>query len=253
MFSLIDTHGHLQDPAFDEDREAVWHRAEEAGVGVVIPGYHLDSSRQAVALARQWEGAWALVGMHPHEVEAAPAGWLEALEALIDDPAVIGVGEIGLDYYREISPRALQQSAFMAQLELARRRALPVAVHSRDAEEDTLALMAEGGVLGVLHSFSGGQDMARQALDLGWYLSFSGMLTFKNAGPLREVCTWTPLDRILVETDAPYLAPVPKRGRRNEPQYVVHTAAMVASLKNLPLEEVNAQLVANTRQAFSRL
>jgi TatD DNase family protein len=250
---LIDSHGHLQDPAFDVDREAVYARAREAGVGVIIPGYSVASSAMAVELTRHWAGTWALVGVHPHEVEGSEADWSERLVAWLDDPRVVGIGEIGLDYYRDLSPRPLQREAFARQLDLARRAGLPVSVHSRAAEADTLAMLREAGVHGVLHCFTGSRDMARALIDLGFYISFAGVLTFRNADALRAVAALVPLDRLLVETDAPYMAPVPRRGHRNEPAWVVHTAEMLAGIKKMPAQEVFAQLMANSRQAFSRL
>jgi TatD DNase family protein len=251
---LVDSHSHLQDPAFDKDRDVVWQRAHEAGIGVVIPGWSEPSSEAAVALAERWPAAWAAVGIHPHEAGA----WSDASYARIAEwtrhPRVVAVGEIGLDYYRDLSPRALQRRVFLAQLELARDAGLPVSVHSREAEEDTIGCLREvPGVRGVLHCFTGSESMARRLLDAGFYLSFAGPLTFVSGEHLRAIARWLPLDRILVETDAPYMAPVPYRGRRNEPAWVVETARMLARVKNLPEKEVFAQIVANSKALFDRL
>lgn len=252
--TLWDTHGHLQDPAFDEDRDAAYERAHEAGIGVIIPGYTLASSEAAVALAHRWPGAWAQVGVHPHEVANLPADWLEQLAGWAGDPRVVAIGEIGLDYYRHLAPAPAQRAAFEAQLALARSMALPVAVHCRAAWDDTVAaIRAVPGVQGVLHCFTGDRDEARAALDLGFYLSFAGPVTFKAADTLREVVRWAPRERLLVETDAPYMAPVPHRGRRNEPRWVEETAARVVSEQGMSREEGFLALVANTLLAFTRL
>jgi len=251
---LVDSHGHLQDPAFDADREAVYERAASRGIGVVIPGYTVESSEQAVALAHHWPLAWAQVGVHPHEVADVPVDWLDRLEALAGAERVVAIGEIGLDYYRDLSPRVRQQEAFLAQLELARRLQLPVAVHSRDALADTLAcLKAVPGTIGVLHCFTGDKAMAAQLLDLGFYLSFAGPVTFRSGEPLREVVKWAPWDRVLVETDAPYMAPVPHRGHRNEPSWVEDTARQVVALGGRDQEAGFLSLVSNTMQAFARI
>lgn len=251
---LIDSHCHLQDPAFDADRQEVYQRAREAEVSLIIPGYSLESSQAAVQLTRRFKSTWAQVGIHPHEVRNLPDAWLTELDHLANDERVVAVGEIGLDYYRDLSPRALQRQAFEAQLAFAVRRQLPVSVHSRDAEADTVAMLrAARGVSGVLHCFTGSRQMAEALLELGFYLSFAGPVTFKNGQALRDLVRWAPLDRLLVETDAPYMAPTPMRGRRNEPQWVVYTARAIADEINRSPIEVNQILVSNTIKAFSRL
>ncbi|MCL8208362.1 MAG: TatD family hydrolase [Actinomycetia bacterium] len=251
---LVDSHGHLQDPAFDADRDLVWQRAVAAGVGVVIPGYSEASSRDAVALAERWPTAWAAVGIHPHEAGEWSETCRRAIAEWARHPRVVAIGEIGLDYYRDLSPRPLQRAVFLEQLALARAAGLPVSVHSRDAEEDTLGCLGEvPEVAGVLHCFTGSERMARRLLDRGFYLSFAGPLTFRNGQHLRDIARWVPLDRVLVETDAPYMAPVPYRGRRNEPAWVVHTARVLAQVKNLPEKEVFDQIVANTHALFFRV
>lgn len=251
---LIDSHCHLQDPAFDADRQEVYRRARAAGVSLIIPGYSLASSHAAVQLTRRLPSTWAQVGIHPHEARDLPDNWLPALDELANDERVVAIGEIGLDYYRDCSPRALQRQIFEAQLDLAVRRQLPVSVHSRDAEADTVAMLrAAGGVSGVLHCFTGSRQMAEALLELGFYLSFAGPVTFKNGQALRDLVRGVPVHRLLVETDAPYMAPVPMRGHRNEPQWVVYTACAIAHEINRPPKEVNKILVSNTIQAFSRL
>ncbi len=250
---LWDTHGHLQDPAFDADREAVHQRAADRGIGVIIPGYTLESSQAAVALADRWPGTWAQVGVHPHETEGLPADWLEQLAEWARHPRVVAIGEIGLDYYRDLAPRAAQREVLSAQLVLARSLHLPVAIHCREAWADVAAAIREvPGTEGVLHCFTGSRDQARTLLDLGFYLSFAGPVTFRSGDALREVVRWAPANRLLVETDAPYMAPVPHRGRRNEPRWVENTAVRVVQERGQSLEEGFLALAANTLQAFSR-
>jgi TatD DNase family protein len=251
---LWDTHGHLQDPAFDGDREDAYARTAAAQIGVIIPGYSLASSEAARALAARWPLARAQVGVHPHEVAHLPDDWLEQLERWAGDPAVVAVGEIGLDYYRDLSPRPDQRRAFDAQLRLARRLDLPVAVHVRDAFEDAIeAIRSVSGVRGVLHCFTGDRSHARALLDLGFYLSFAGPVTFRSGESLRDVVRWAPRDRVLVETDSPYMAPVPHRGHRNEPRWVEDTAAVVVDLMGLAQDTGFPLLVHNTERAFDRL
>lgn len=251
---LWDTHGHLQDPAFDEDREAAYQRAAERGIGVIIPGYTLESSRAALALAERWPGAWAQVGVHPHETDGLPADWLEQLAGWARHPRVAAIGEIGLDYYHDLAPRAAQRAALGAQLGLARSMHLPVAIHCREAWADVVAAIREvPGTEGVLHCFTGNREQARPLLDLGFFLSFAGPVTFSSGDTIREVVRWAPGDRVLVETDAPYMAPVPHRGHRNEPRWVEDTAMRVVRERGQSPEEGFLALVANTMQAFSRL
>lgn len=247
----IDSHCHLQDPAFAADRDARYQEAVDAGVAMIIPGYSLRSSQEAVDLARRWGWARALVGVHPHDSAEAAGPWLEQLQAWCGEPLVVGIGEIGLDYYRDLAPRDRQREAFAQQLALARGLHLPVSVHAREAWDDLLALVRESGWRrGVLHCFTGTREHAAALLDWGFYLSFAGPITFRRADALREVVRWAPLDRILVETDAPYMAPHPHRGHVNRPLWVRHTAEMVAATKNLPSKEVFRRLVSNTCELF---
>lgn len=251
---LFDTHCHLQDPAFDEDREAVYRAAVDAGISVLIPGYSLASSKAAVTLARSWPEAWAMVGVHPHDAADLPSPWLDRLSESARDPRVVAIGEIGLDYYRDLSPRPLQLATFQAQLDLAVQLRLPVSVHSRDAEADTVACIRASGIHeGVMHCFVGSYDTARQLLDLGFYISVAGPVTFKNGQAIRDLVQKLPIDRLLVETDAPYMAPVPHRGHRNQPQWVVKTAEEVAVAKNMDPKEAFPIFVSNTYNAFRRL
>jgi len=231
---LIDSHTHLYDPVFDADRDDVIRRAREAGISAVISiGCDLETSRRAVDLADRYEMIYATVGVHPHEVKHLDDAGLAELQKLAAHKKVVGYGEIGLDYYYLHSPKETQQRQFRRQIGLAKELGLPIVVHSRDAKSDTLAILKEEGaetVGGVMHCFTGDLEMARTAIRMNFYISFSGVLTFANAGALREVARALPLERILVETDCPYLSPVPNRGRRNEPAYIRHTADALARL-----------------------
>ena len=231
---VIDSHTHLYDPVFDADRDDVIRRAHDAGLAALISiGCDLVTSRQAVELADRHEMIYATLGVHPHEVKHLDDITLTKLQELAAHKKVVGYGEIGLDYYYLHSPKETQQRAFRLQIGLAKTLGLPIVVHSRDAKSDTLAILNEEGaesVGGVMHCFTGDLEMARAAIEMNFYISFSGVLTFANAGALREVARKLPLERMLVETDCPYLSPVPNRGRRNEPAYVRHTVDALAGL-----------------------
>lgn len=255
---LIDTHTHLDDARYDGDRDAMIERARGAGVGTLVTiGCDLVTSRAAVALADRYPFIYATVGAHPHEVKHIVPGWYEELRELATHPKVVGYGEIGLDYHYDHSPRDTQQARFREQIRLARALDLPVVIHTREAQEDTVAILKEeraGEVGGVFHCFSGDAWLAKDALDLGFYLSFSGVITFQNAAMLREIVRTVPLDRILVETDCPYLTPVPHRGRRNEPAHVRLVAEKIAEIKGpieaIGLEEVGRITSENARRLF---
>jgi TatD DNase family protein len=231
---LIDSHTHLYDPAFDADRDEVMRRARDAGVRAAVSiGCDLDTSRRAVELADRTEMVYATIGVHPHEVRHMDDTTLAQLRIMAGHEKVVGYGEIGLDYYYLHSPKETQQQQFRLQIKLAKTLGLPIVVHSRDAKEDTLAILNEegaGAVGGVLHCFTGDIETARAAIEMNFYISFSGVLTFANARALREVARALPLDRVMIETDCPYLAPVPHRGRRNEPAYIRLTARTLAEL-----------------------
>lgn len=255
-FELIDTHTHLNDAKFAKDCESVIARAREAGVTRMINmGDTLASSEQAVTLAEAHEGLYAGVGIHPEEAFEMTAREDDILAAWAAKPEVVAIGEIGLDYYWEKDPdkRRLQQRIFIRQLDLARQLHLPVCIHDRDAHGDTLAILKrEGrGIRGVLHCYSGSLEMARELLKLGWYLGVDGPLTFKNAAKLPEIVRAMPLERLLVETDAPYMAPVPMRGKRNEPSFVRFVAAKVAELRGLSLEEVARVTTRNAENLYT--
>ena len=250
---LVDTHTHLEDPQFDSDRPAVLQRAAEAGVAWMVDvGADLASSRRAVALAAAQPHVWAAVGVHPHEAATVTPAALAELRALADNPRVVAIGEIGLDYYRDLSPRPQQQDAFVAQLALARELGLPVIVHSRDAHQETLAILrrAGGGLRGVMHCFSGDLAIAGDILDLELYIGIAGPVTYPKARVLAEVARQLPLERLLLETDCPYLAPQAHRGRRNEPAYVRLIAERVAEMRGLSVEEIGQATSENACALF---
>ena len=251
---LVDSHCHLDFDVFDDDREDMIARAAEAGVGTLVTiCTHLSKFDDVRAIAASHENIWCSVGIHPHQVTDEGIAPAERLIDLAADPLVVGIGETGLDYYYDNSPRDEQRANFRSHIEAARETGLPLIVHTRDADEDTTAILVEaagqGNFRGVLHCFSAGPDLAETALDLGFYISLSGIVTFRNAGDLREIARDVPLDRLLVETDSPFLAPIPNRGKRNEPAFVVHTARAVAELKGID-EPVFAQA---TTENFFRL
>jgi TatD DNase family protein len=254
--TLLDTHAHLDDPQFNGDLAPVLDRARAAGVaGVVAVAITAPSSRACLELARAHPGVFAAAGIHPNSAaEAGPGDW-DAVAALAADPQVAAVGETGLDRHRDFTPFAVQEDYFARHLALGRRLQKPVVIHCREAEADVLRMLREdfdrhGPVRGVMHSFTGDRSLAEACLAMGLYLSFAGMLTYKNAGALREVAAGLPPDRLLVETDSPYLAPVPVRGRRNEPAFVAHTAACLAGLHGLAPETLADQTTANARALF---
>ena len=254
---LVDSHCHLDYLARDGDLGAVLARAEAAGVGEMLTISTTMSGFPAVLeIAERRDGLWCSVGVHPHE--AGPEGQSDParLIALAAHPKVVGIGETGLDYHYEHSPRADQQVSFRAHIAAARETGLPVIVHSREADEDTAAIlreeMAEGAFSGLIHCFSTGRALAEAALELGLSISIAGIVTFKKAESLRETAAAVPLDRLLVETDAPYLAPVPKRGKRNEPAYVVHVAACLAELRGLEPEALAAATTENFHRLFAK-
>jgi TatD DNase family protein len=251
---MIDSHCHLDPQYFEADRGEVLARARAAGVEAFVcvgVGGGLAGPRAAVALAAAEPDVFATVGVHPHDVAAMGDDDWPALEALARQPRVVGIGETGLDYYYDHSPRELQQAAYRRFVAMARAGSLAVVSHIRDAHADAAAILRDAGAgPGVIHCFSGGVAEARAYLDLGQHLSFSGIVTFKNAGNVREAAAFAPLDRILIETDAPYLAPVPHRGRKNEPAYITETLTALAALRGQPAAEVEAATSANARRLF---
>jgi TatD DNase family protein len=253
---LIDSHAHLDDSDFDADREQVLARARQGGVEIVVNvGANLESSRRSVALAESYPFIYATVGVHPHDALRLDAATLAVLRDLALGPRVVAIGEIGLDYYRDLSPRDAQRAAFERQLELAEELDLPVVVHDRDAHDDVVAVLARHGrspgrLRGVLHCFSGDVDLAARVVDWGWYIGVDGPVTFQNARQLPDVVRSVPLSRLLLETDSPYLTPHPYRGRRNEPAYLVWVAETVAKLKGVSLAELERVTSENARALF---
>jgi TatD DNase family protein len=250
---LIDSHAHLEMTAYDGDREAVLARAAKAGVGAIVTvGTTLPDAVKAVTLAGRYDSVYAAVGIHPHEAGQIGGETYDTLRKLARQPKVIAVGEIGLDFFYNHSPREVQLLRFREQLALAEELDLPVIIHDRDAHAETLAVLDEyaGRLRGVLHCFSGDLVMARTCLARGFHLSIAGPVTYRNADRLREVAREAPLERLLVETDAPYLAPQPHRGKRNEPAYVVQTAECLAGVRGITLAEVARQTTANACRLF---
>ena len=253
---LIDSHAHIQGKEYTGEVDAVIGRAREAGVQqiIVVGGAgDMSSNTAAVALAESWPNLYATVGMHPHDAKDVGEEELQQLKELAAHPKVIAVGETGLDYYYNHSPREVQRRVFAQFIRLASETDLPLVVHERDAAREVAELLrgeGEGKIRGVIHCFTGDYAAACAYLDLGFYLSLTGIITFKNAEPLREVVRKMPLDRIFVETDSPYLTPVPHRGRRNEPAYVRFVAATIASVKGLNIEELARVTTNNVRALF---
>lgn len=239
---LIDSHAHLDSNPFKEDLDAVLQRAEAAGIRQILTiGCDLTSSAQAVALAGRYAPLYAAVGIHPHDANEATEEGLALIEGLLTAPKTVALGEIGLDFYRDRSPRDVQRQAFRDQLRLAKKHKMPIIVHDREAHDEILKILREESasqVGGVIHCFSGDLQMARTCLDMGFYVSFTGNITYPKNEALREVVAAIPIDRILVETDCPYLAPNPHRGKRCEPAHVRLTAEKIAEIKGLSLEDV---------------
>jgi TatD DNase family protein len=253
---IIDTHCHL-DPQYHPDGpDAALERAREAGVvGFVAIGVgsDLSAARNAIAVAGRRDDTWAVVGIHPHDAISGDEATLAELEQLARSPHVVAIGEIGLDYHYMHSPKSEQDRTFRACVRMARRLKKPIVIHTREAPDDTLRILEEEGageVGGVIHCFSEDRPFAARALDLGFDLSFSGIVTFKSAKAVQEVAAWAPADRILVETDSPYLAPIPLRGKTNEPSYVVHTVRRVAELRGVTVDELCRLTTANAERRF---
>jgi TatD DNase family protein len=253
--SFIDSHCHLDAAVFDADREGVIRRALDAGVETMVAigsGDGPPDLEAGIRLAEAHDCIYATVGVHPHDASKATEETWSRLATLAAHEKVVAIGEIGLDYHYDFSPRETQRLVFARQLDLARDAGLPIVIHTREAWGDTMELIKAhwpaDGRGGIFHCFSGGPAEAEQALELGFLLSFSGIITFPKSGDVRAALRATPLERLLIETDAPYLAPVPWRGRRNEPAYVVETAKKVAEIKGLPLQEVAAATSANWKR-----
>ena len=256
---LVDSHCHLDFPDFEDELEDVIARAGAAGVGTMVTiGTEIARFDRVLAIAAAIENIYCTVGTHPHQAgaEGEKDTGPERLAALAADDKVIGIGETGLDYHYDNAPRAAQIMSFRAHIQAAQKTGLPLIVHSRDADGDTIEILTEehekGAFGAVMHCFSAGRGLADAAVELGFYISFSGILTFKNADAVREIAGAVPVDRLLVETDAPYLAPVPKRGKRNEPAYLTHTAAYLAELRGMTPEALAEQTTANFFRLFTK-
>ncbi|HVY39733.1 MAG TPA: TatD family hydrolase [Polyangia bacterium] len=252
---MIDSHCHLDGAYYGADRTEVLARARQAGVTAFVcvgVGRGAEAAEEAAAIAAAETDVYATVGVHPHDTADATEAHWAIFERLARAPKVVGIGETGLDYHYEHSPPDVQRAAYGRSIGLARAAGLPIVSHIRDAHGDAADILrAEAaGLSGVIHCFTGGVAEARAYLDLGQYLSFSGIVTFKNAGAIREAAAFAPADRILVETDAPYLAPVPHRGKRNEPAFITETLRVLAELRGVPVSELDAATTANTRQVF---
>jgi TatD DNase family protein len=258
--TLVDTHCHLNFEGFNADREAVIERAKAAGVTrIIAPAVDVITTEQVVALAAAHSGVYAAVGVHPNSTANFDDATLATIEAQSYAPKVVAIGEIGLDYYWDDSPKDKQWAAFEAQLALAKRRELPVIIHNRNASADVISILETWagdlpaslrGRAGVMHSFSADMQTAKRALAAGFYLGFTGPITYKNADLLRHIAAAVPLDRMLIETDAPFLTPAPHRGKRNEPAYVALVAERLAALRVMTVEAFSAATTANAKRLF---
>jgi TatD DNase family protein len=250
---IVDSHCHLDDEKYAEDRDAVIARALAAGVKAMLAigtGEGPPDLEAAIRLAEKYPFIYATVGVHPHDAVRATEGTFAKLTELAAHPKVVAIGEIGLDYYYDYSPRDVQRSVFIRQLEIATRAGKPVAIHTRDAWQETVQILRESSSgKGIMHCFSGGEPEALEALSLGFHLSFGGVVTFPKAEAVRRAAQITPEDRMLVETDCPYLAPVPHRGKRNEPAFLTHTLERLSEVRGCPVE----QIAEATTRNFERL
>jgi TatD DNase family protein len=255
---LVDSHCHLDFPDFAAELDAVIERARKAGVGrMVTISTRVKKYAQVLAIAEKFPDVFCSVGTHPHNAQEEMDVDAKALIALSRHPKIVAIGEAGLDYHYDNSPRATQETSFRQHIAAARATGLPLVIHSRDCDADMARILTEetgqGAFPAVLHCFTGGRDLAFKAMDLGLCISFTGILTFKNSGALRELAAALPADRILVETDAPYLAPLPYRGKRNEPAYVVETAKVLAATRGVSPEAIAEQTTENFFRLFSKV
>lgn len=254
---IVDSHCHLDFPDFAAELDAVVERARAAGVGrMVTIGTRIRRAGEVRAIAERFDDVFCSVGTHPHNAGEEADITLDELLAEADHPKVVAIGEAGLDYHYDLGPREAQRAGFLRHIEASRRTGLPLVIHARDADDDVAAILEDESGKGafpfVLHCFTGGADLARRAVALGGYVSFSGILTFKSGAPLREIAAELPADRLLVETDAPYLAPNPWRGKRNEPSYVVETARILADARGVSATDIAALTTENFFRLFSR-
>lgn len=253
---LIDSHAHLDDEKFNGDRKHLIENLRSNGVELVINiGADLQSSIDSVELSKEYENIYAVVGFHPHSAKDVTDKSLEKIRELAGEKKVVAIGEIGLDYHYDYSPREVQRKQFINQIKLAKELDLPVVIHSREASQETFDIIKEevknGGLRGVLHAFSGSPEIAREYIKLGFLISIGGPLTFKNARLVKEVVKQIPLDHMIIETDAPYLTPVPHRGKRNEPMFVKYVAEDIARIKGIDVKEVIRVTNENTKRLFA--
>jgi len=261
---FVDSHAHLEGHRFDADREAVIARAREAGIDMIVAMGNGDGPVNfdcGILLAEKYEFIYATIGIHPHEAKLADQAAFDRMEQLAKRPKVIAWGEIGLDYYYDHSPRELQQQVFVKQMELARAAKLPIVIHCRPSDnsenawDDCLRLISEqwvpSGLGGVMHCFTGNPEQAKRSLDMGFMISFAGNVTFPKAQQIRDAARMVPMDRMLIETDSPFLAPIPHRGKRNEPMFVKEVARQLGELRGFPAEEIGVQTTQNFQRFFS--
>jgi TatD DNase family protein len=251
---LIDTHAHLDMEPFNEDRASVLERAVKGGVTHIITiGIDLDSSRSALELSREYDFIYASVGYHPHNAHGCSPASLDKLARMASEPKIVAWGEIGLDFYRRYSPPEDQSKLFLSQLEIANDIDMPVIIHDREAHEEVFSIlkkMGKGERKGIIHCFSGDIELALALIELGYFISIPGTVTYKKASVVKEVASSIPLECMLIETDAPFLAPVPKRGKRNEPLFVTYTAKEIARLRNIDFQELARQTSENAKDIF---
>ncbi|MCL5290892.1 MAG: TatD family hydrolase [Bacillota bacterium] len=251
---LIDSHAHLDNERFKADQAQVIARCSEELTALINVGYDLASSRRSIELAEKHPFIYAAVGVHPHDAKGAPEDYLQQLRELVAHPKVVAIGEIGLDYYYDLSPRDVQQKVFRQQLRLAKELEIPFVIHNRDAHGDILQVLREEAPYpapGVMHCFSASWEVAQECMKLGLYISLAGPVTFANAGKLKDIAVKVPLNRLLVETDCPYLTPAPHRGKRNEPAYVRHVVEHIARLRGMSPRELAEITAANTINLFN--
>ncbi|WP_300410044.1 TatD family hydrolase [Lagierella sp.] len=254
MKSIIDSHAHLDDEKFNEDRDELLEELKKKNIAYVInPSSDMASSERVVKLSQKYPNIFAAIGIHPHDAETYKEGDLDKLKELSKSEKVVAIGEIGLDYYYDNSPREIQKKIFKKQLMLASELDLPVIIHTREAMGDTFEILNEfkDKVKGVMHCYTGSIEMAERFMDLGFYISIAGPVTFKNAVNVRQMAKEIPLDRLLIETDSPYLSPEPKRGKRNDPTNVIHVAEKLAVLKGVFLDDIIENSRKNTMELFS--
>lgn len=254
----VDSHCHLDYHERDGDLDEVVTRAREAGVGTLVTICTKMSNFETVrGIAERYDNVWCSLGVHPHEAGEEPIPSVDELVALAEHPKVVGIGETGLDYFYERSPRDAQQECLRVHIDAARATGLPLIVHARDADDDMIEILEEGyrqgPYPGLIHCFTSGPELAEKAVEIGFSISFSGIVTFKNAQDLRDVAKSVPLDRILIETDSPYLAPIPNRGKRNEPAYVVHVAEVLADVRGLEIAALADVTTDNFHRLFNRV